>query len=113
MSKLSLSKTTKHDEESKSTGNIQLTITSIGSNTNLLSQKKTKKIADTSSSGDAEHREKEKEKDNIEKCEDKTSKPLVVEKVHNSLAVVPNPSSIPYIETPWTIIGAYSTLHAA
>ena len=41
MSKLSLSKTTKHDEESKSTGNIQLTITSIGSNTNLLSQKKT------------------------------------------------------------------------
>jgi DNA-directed RNA polymerase II subunit RPB2 len=105
MSKLSLSKTTKHDEESKSTGNIQLTITSIGSNTNLLSQKKTKKIADASSSGGTEHREKEK--DNTEKCEDTTCKPLVVEKVHNSLAVVPNPSSIPYIETPWTIIGAY------
>ena len=106
MSKLSLSKTTKHDDETKLAGNIQLTITNVGSNINSLSQKKTKKIADTSSSGCAEQREKEK-KSIAENVEDKTNKHLVVEKVHNSLAIIPSPLSIPYIETPWTIIGSY------
>jgi DNA-directed RNA polymerase II subunit RPB2 len=97
MSKSSLSKPSKHDDESKSAGNIQLTITNIGSNSNLLSQKKTKKVSDTVSSDCAEFSEKE----------EKNKKLPVVEKVHNSLAVVPSPSSIPYIETPWTIIGSY------
>ena len=106
MSKLSLSKQPKHDDETKLAGNIQLTITNVGSNINSLSQKKTKKIAGTLSSGCAEHREKEKDV-TVENVEDKTNKHLVVEKVHNSLAIVPSPSSIPYIETPWTIIGSY------
>ena len=32
-------------------------------------------------------------------------------KINNTLAVAPTPSTIPYIETPWTIIGAYFRNH--
>ena len=87
----------KNDDESISAGNLHLTITTVSSNTNLSSQKKIKK-ADALSSANSVPQEKE---------QNKASKPPAITKIQNSLAIVPSPSLIPYIETPWTIIGSY------
>ena len=97
MSKVCSAKLNKNDDESISAGNLQLTITTVCSNTNLSSQKKIKKQ-------DAAHSVQDVSQ---EKEQNKTSKPPTITKIQNSLEVVPSPSSIPYIETPWTIIGSY------
>jgi DNA-directed RNA polymerase II subunit RPB2 len=97
MSKVCSAKLNKNDDESISAGNLQLTITTVCSNTNLSSQKKIKK-ADAPSSIHTVPQEKEQNKE---------SRSAAITKIQNSLAIVPSPSLIPYIETPWTIIGSY------
>ena len=97
MSKVCSATLNKNDDESISAGNLHLTITTVSSNTNLSSQKKIKK-ADALSSANSVPQEKE---------QNKASKPPAITKIQNSLAIVPSPSLIPYIETPWTIIGSY------
>ena len=77
-----------------SSGNLELNITDIIDITNIINKEEINEPLPLI--------EKEEIRGSELDTNDKTHK-----KINNSLAVAMRPSSIPYIETPWTIIGAY------
>ena len=113
----------KGKSETKSLGNIQLDIsdiilTSINNNDNGDNNGNHEK-----QSGKVKKGKREKiTLTNMKPVEEKHDEPIVIEesvvdeletifdgstKIDNSLTVAMNPLTIPYIETPWSIIGAY------
>ena len=115
--------TGKGKSETKSLGNIQLDIsdiilTSINNNDNGDNNGNHEK-----QSGKVKKGKREKiTLTNMKLVEEKHDEPIVIEesvvdeletifdgskKIDNSLTVAMNPLTIPYIETPWSIIGAY------
>ncbi len=97
----------KGKDNSKSSGNLELNITDI----------------DITAGGKVKKNKREKiDLNNLKTIENKPQPNPIVEEIHavepktqvdtnikidNTLAVALKPSSIPYIETPWSIIGAY------
>jgi DNA-directed RNA polymerase beta subunit/intein/homing endonuclease len=103
----------KGKDNSKSSGNLELNITDITDITDI----------DLTNGGKVKKSKREKiDLNNLKTIENKPQPNPVVEEIHdieekpqvdtnikidNTLAVALKPSSIPYIETPWSIIGAY------
>ena len=110
----------KGKDEKKSLGNIQLNISDI-----ILSSINNNN--DNGDNGDSGGKVKKGKREkitltNMKPVEEKHDEPIVIEesvfdeletifdgskKIDNSLTVAMNPLTIPYIETPWSIIGAY------
>ncbi len=115
----------KGNDNTKSSGNIVLNVTDIVVNAinnekhnpenEKIKMKKGKRekinignIGSIESIGNTENTQnKSKEASIAETVSHETQETKVDTKIDNTLAVAVRPSTIPYIETPWSIIGAY------
>ena len=111
MSKASVStgKSSKKGKDSiASSGNIVLNVTDIVVNTIHSDVKAKKNKREKINIKNIENKSEEEPKVELESSSNvQETKVDANKKIDNTLAVALKPSSIPYIETPWSIIGAY------